>query len=94
MGLGRLELPTSRLSDMSRALVGAGERWNQGVFTVSALVGARQRWPAMIQVVIQVSRHASCRLEAYHLDFIRMPAPLGELVVGLQTTPEPRGPTP
>ncbi len=27
MGLGRLELPTSRLSDISRALVGAGERW-------------------------------------------------------------------
>ncbi len=25
-GLGRLDLPTSRLSDMSRALVGAGNR--------------------------------------------------------------------
>ena len=36
MGLGRLELPTSRLSDMS---------W--------ALVGARQRWWAMLQVVLQ-----------------------------------------
>ncbi len=53
MGLGRLELPTSRLSDMSRALVGARERWNQGDLAESALVGARQRWPAMIQVVIQ-----------------------------------------
>jgi hypothetical protein len=55
MGLGRLELPTSRLSDMSRALVGAGERWNQGVLAESALVGAGQRWWAMIQVVIQLS---------------------------------------
>ena len=49
MGLGRLELPTSRLSDMSRALVGARERWKQGDFTDSALVSARQRWWAMIQ---------------------------------------------
>ena len=35
--------------------MGARERWNQGDFTDSALVGARQRWPAMIQVVMQVS---------------------------------------
>ena len=54
VGLGRLELPTSRLSDMSRALVDAGERWNQGDFTDLALVSASQRWWAMIQVVIQV----------------------------------------
>ena len=27
VGLGRFELPTSRLSDTRRALVGAGERW-------------------------------------------------------------------
>ena len=54
MGLGRLELPTSRLSDMSRALAGAGEHWNQGVFTDSALVSASQRWWAIIQVVIQL----------------------------------------
>ncbi len=39
---------------MSRALAGAGERWNQGVFTDSALVGAGQRWWAMIQVVTQL----------------------------------------
>lgn len=39
MGLGRLELPTSRLSDMSRALVGGRERWNQGDLADSALVG-------------------------------------------------------
>ena len=56
MGLGRLELPTSRLSDMSRALVGARERWKQGVFTDFPLVGARQRWWAMIQVLIQLRR--------------------------------------
>ena len=37
VGLGRLELPTSRLSDISRALV-----------------SARQRWPVMIQVVLQL----------------------------------------
>ena len=43
VGLGRLELPTSRLSDMSRALVGARERWNQGELAGSALVGAGQR---------------------------------------------------
>ena len=55
MGLGRLELPTSRLSDMSRALVGARERWNPGDFTDSALVGARQRWPALLQVLLQLS---------------------------------------
>ncbi len=54
MGLGRLELPTSRLSDMSRALVSARERWNQADFAESALVGARQRWWAMIQVVLQL----------------------------------------
>ncbi len=42
MGLGRLELPTSRLSDMRLALVGARERWNQGDFMESALVGASQ----------------------------------------------------
>jgi len=40
---------------MSRALVGGRERWNQGVFTDSALVGASQRWPAMIQHVLQLS---------------------------------------
>jgi hypothetical protein len=39
---------------MSRALVGARERWKQGVFTDSALVGAGQRWWALIQVVLQV----------------------------------------
>ena len=55
MGVGRLELPTSRLSDISRALVGAGERWNQRVFTESALVGASQRCPALIQVLLQLS---------------------------------------
>ena len=55
MGLGRLELPTPHLSDMRLALVGAGERWNQGVFTDAALVGASQRWPAMIQHVLQLS---------------------------------------
>jgi len=54
MGLGRLELPTSRLSDMSRALVGARERWKQGDLADSALVSAGQRWWAMIQVVLQV----------------------------------------
>ncbi|MCZ6876010.1 MAG: hypothetical protein O7G88_21175 [bacterium] len=61
MGLGRFELPTSRLSDMSRALVGAGERWNQGDLACSALVGARQRWWAMIQVLIQVSQDTELR---------------------------------
>ena len=40
---------------MSRALVGARERLKQGVLADSALVGAGQRWWAMIQVVIQVS---------------------------------------
>ncbi len=40
---------------MSRALVGARERWKQGDLADSALVGARQRRPAMIQVVLQVS---------------------------------------
>ena len=39
---------------MSRALVGARERWNQRVFTESALVGASQRWPAPLQVVLQL----------------------------------------
>ena len=33
------------------------------VFTHSALVGARQRWWAMIQVVIQLSQHARGRFE-------------------------------
>ena len=55
MGLGRLELPTSRLSDMSQALVGARERWKQGDFADSALVGASQRSPALLQVVLQLS---------------------------------------
>ncbi len=40
-GLGRLELPTSRSSDMSRALVGARERWKWGYLAGSALVGDR-----------------------------------------------------
>ena len=39
---------------MSRALVGARERWKSGVLASSALVGARQRWWAMIQVVLQL----------------------------------------
>ncbi len=54
MGLGRLELPTSRLSDMRLALVGARERWNQGDLADSALVDASQRWWAMLQVVLQL----------------------------------------
>ena len=52
VGLGRLEPPTSRLSDISRALVGARERWNQGDLADSALVGANQRWWAMIQALL------------------------------------------
>ena len=35
--------------------MGARERWNQGDFTGFALVGARQRWPALLQVVLQAS---------------------------------------
>jgi len=54
VGLGRFELPTSRLSDISRALVGAGERWQTAILTDSALVGAGQRWWAVIQVVLQL----------------------------------------
>ena len=61
MGLGRLELPTSRLSDMSRALVGAGELWKQGDLADSALVGASQRWWAMIQVVLQLSHRRAAQ---------------------------------
>jgi len=38
-------------------MVGDGERWKQGVFTDFALVSDGQRWPAMIQVVLQVRRH-------------------------------------
>ena len=37
VGLGRLELPTSRLTDMSRPLVSAG---NRGIWPVL-------RWPAL-----------------------------------------------
>ena len=55
VGLGRLELPTSRLSDMSRALVGARGRWKSGDLADSALVGARQRSPALLQVLLQLS---------------------------------------
>ena len=47
VGLGRFELPTSRLSDTSRALVGASQRWKQGDFTDFALVRASQRWWAL-----------------------------------------------
>ena len=54
MGLGRLELPTSRLSDMSRALVSAGQRWKQGDFSDFASVSDGQRRWAMIQVVLQL----------------------------------------
>ncbi len=42
---------------MRLALVGAGERWKQGDLANSALVGDRQRWPAMIQVLLQLSGH-------------------------------------
>ena len=59
MGLGRLELPTSRLSDISQALVGAGDRWNQGDLADLALVSASQRWWAMIQVLLQLSQPLS-----------------------------------
>ena len=34
--------------------MGAGERWKSGDLADFALVGARQRWPAMIQVVLQL----------------------------------------
>ena len=40
---------------MRLALVGTRGSWNQGVFIDSALVGASQRWPAMIQHVLQLS---------------------------------------
>ena len=70
--------------------MGARQRWKSGDLTDSALVGARQRWWAMIQVVIQLSHHTSRRLEAYHPDFIRMTARLGELVVRLQAHPHLR----
>ncbi len=50
VGLGRLELPTSRLSEYEPS---ARERWKQRVFTDSALVSASQRWWAMIQVLLQ-----------------------------------------
>ncbi len=59
VGLGRLELPTSRLSDISRALVGARERWKQGDLADFALVGASQRWPALLQVLLQPSHRES-----------------------------------
>ena len=45
----------SRLSDMRLALVGARQRWKQGVLAESALVGASQRWPALLQVLLQLS---------------------------------------
>jgi hypothetical protein len=54
MGLGRFELPTSRLSDISRSLVGAGERWKSATLTDSVLVSAGQRWWAMSQPVLQL----------------------------------------
>ena len=34
--------------------MGAGERWKQGDLADSALVGASQRWWAMIQVLLQL----------------------------------------
>jgi len=40
---------------MSRALVGARERLKQRVLADSALVGAGQRWWAMIQVLLQLT---------------------------------------
>ena len=51
---------------MSLALVGARERWNQGDLTGFALVSARQRWPAMIQVVLQVSHLGRIQVRDLH----------------------------
>ncbi len=48
---------------MSRALVGAGERWKQGDLADFALVGARQRSPALLQVLLQL---AQCRPPGSH----------------------------
>ncbi len=44
VGLGRFELPTSRLSDTRLAMVGDGERWKQGVLADFAMVSDGQRW--------------------------------------------------
>ena len=49
LGLGTLELPTSRLSDTSRALVSAG---NRGIHRFCA----GERWPALVGVVVDTSR--------------------------------------
>ncbi len=71
---------------MSRALVGARERWKQGDLADLALVGARHRWPAMIQVVIQRSPHRPDQ-EATPLEASWLP-------VALATTPRPRSAAP
>ena len=59
-------LSNSRLSDTSQALVCASQRWKQWVFTDSALVGAGQRWWALIQLLLQLSaRDPPVRVRAF-----------------------------
>ena len=53
VGLGRFELPTSRLSEFVGAMVSDGGRGNHWVFVVLALVGDDQRWWALVQVGVQ-----------------------------------------